>query len=150
MKTDVTVGGDDKNVGLGEYLTQQITITNLSKLPQKDKQITLRVNIGDIVEGVKLESKTRKVDLSTNLTENEIVEKDYNEVDMKDRLSDVRETREGAINNYKAYKINIKNIKGRETLRFTYLIKVTRENTKEVIDYGKKKIKNGNLYKKLI
>ena len=125
------VGTRDENIGLGEYVLQTITITNLSKLAQENQQLKLRINNGVITELVSLESITRDLDLSTNDIQNpeNSSEKDIDNIEARIGIINPRHISE---NDYSEYWLNIKDISGRETLKLTYLMKIVKENIQDV------------------
>ncbi|MFK4785495.1 isopeptide-forming domain-containing fimbrial protein [Fusobacterium sp. MFO224] len=102
------VGENDENISLGEYVRQKVTITNLSSLPQEDKKIRIKVNVGEIYldnlesENLKWMEPKNKIDSIIKVTS---LEPGYNE-----------------------YEVNVHEIDGNETLELTYFMKVTKES----------------------
>uniref|UniRef100_UPI003FF06797 hypothetical protein n=1 Tax=Fusobacterium mortiferum TaxID=850 RepID=UPI003FF06797 len=149
------VGTRDENIGLGEYVLQTITIINLSKLDQKNQELKLRINNGVITELVSLESITRKFDTDNNGNDGETVEKVTNVLEIGDKVEvdigtgDIT-TKNTTSNSqdYTEHTLTIKNISGRETLKLTYLMKITRENPTEITDTDKAKDEKWELIQK--
>jgi uncharacterized repeat protein (TIGR01451 family) len=128
------VGYSDENISLVEYVLQTIEITNLSRLSQEPQEITIRINTGDIIDFVKLESIERTFDINTNVGQE--IEKEP--VIIEDISSRIEDSNISLLNtksiNYSELNLRIKDLKGRETLRLTYLVKVNRENLVETTD----------------
>ena len=102
------VGANDENISLGEYVKQKIIITNLSNLPQKDKKIRIKINIGEMCldnlesENLQWIEPKNKIDSITKVIS---IEPGYNE-----------------------YEVNVHEIDGNEVLELTYFMKIAKES----------------------
>ena len=130
------VGTNDENIGLGEYVLQTVTFTNLSKLTQENQELKLRINNGVITDDkVKLVSIIRNINLSDNDSSNESVKEEKDKTAEINNIISVKEVMTPSNSkSYSEYTIKIKEIQGRETLKLTYLVKITSENMENVQD----------------
>ena len=130
------VGTNDENIGLGEYVLQTVTFTNLSKLTQENQELKLRINNGVITDDkVKLVSIIRNINLSDNDSSNESVKEEKDKTAEINNIISVKGVMTPSNSkSYSEYTIKIKEIQGRETLKLTYLVKITSENMENVQD----------------
>ncbi|MDP0506648.1 MAG: hypothetical protein Q7K47_05370 [Fusobacterium sp. JB019] len=103
------IGPNDENISLGEYVKQKVIITNLSKLPQENKKIRIKVNVGEIyLDG--LESDNLKW------------------IEPKNKIDSIIKVPTSIEPGYNEYEVNVHEIDGNETLELTYFMKITKES----------------------
>lgn len=103
------IGSNDENISLGEYVKQKVIITNLSSLPQENKKIRIKVNVGEIyLDG--LESDNLKW------------------IEPKNKIDSITKVPTSIEPGYNEYEVNVHEIDGKETLELTYFMKITKES----------------------